>query len=90
MQLSPLVVAVALVGALEPHKLNGLVKNRKKLENFARGVSPHINPPVPLTAIACPAPAGTFAGRNATRHATHVYEMATYVNSINVLRGGAH
>ena len=45
MQLSPLVVAVALVGALEPHKLNGLVKNRKKLENFARGVSPHINPP---------------------------------------------
>jgi len=46
MQLSPLVVAVALVGALEPHKLNGLVKNRKKLENFARGVSPHITPPV--------------------------------------------
>ncbi len=30
-----------------------------------------------------------FAGRNATRHATHVYEMATYANSIKVLRGGA-
>ncbi len=64
--------------------------SEKKLENFARGVSLYKHPRVRSRRVARSAPAGTFAGRNATRHATHVYEMATYVNSIKVLRGGAH
>ncbi len=58
---------------------------------------PTYQPPGPLTATAFSLPAGTLAAgrrggpaRNATRHATHVYEMATYANSIKVLRGGAH
>ncbi len=62
----------------------------EKIRNFCEGRLSLYQRPGPLTAIAFSAPAGTFAGRNATRHATHVYEVATYANRIKVLRGVAH
>ncbi len=55
--------------------------------NSAGVVSLYKHPPVRARALGHSAPAGTFAGRNATRHATHVHEVATYTSNINVLRG---